>query len=72
VIATVTLAPESAGTAIVDLRYKLAWQGLHLDKVFHATTDPQAVRDEVFGCLEAIPFRVDATIDEPERYERTA
>jgi hypothetical protein len=67
VIATVTLAPASAGTAITDLRYNLAWQGLQLDKVFHATTDPQAVRDDVFGCLQAIPFRVDATIFEKRK-----
>jgi len=39
------------GDALLALRRDLGWRGLHLDRVFHATEDPQVVRDEVFVLL---------------------
>jgi len=62
IIATVVMNPAVIGSAISRLRYDLGWRGVHLDEFFHATTDPQAVRDEVFASLASLPFRVDATI----------
>ena len=64
VIATVALARAVVAPTLTNLRYDLAWRGAHLDAVFHAATDPQAVRDEVFACRAPISFRIDATIFE--------
>jgi hypothetical protein len=44
------------------LRRELAWAGVGLDTEFHATTDPQSVRDRVFQTLAPYEFRIDATI----------
>ena len=41
-----------------------------LDKVFHATEDPQAIRDEVFEILRAGDFRIDATVLEKSKAQR--
>jgi hypothetical protein len=46
-----TVADCAVGDELLNLRRRMAWRGLHLDAVFHATTDPQIVRDEVFGVL---------------------
>jgi hypothetical protein len=67
VLATVTLDPTVVGPAITALRYDLGWRGLALDSVFHATTDAQAVRDEIFAALAPLQFRVDATILEKRK-----
>ncbi len=56
-----------AGDALLALRRDLGWRGLHLDQVFHATEDPQAVRDEVFAILNKMDCRVDATILEKRK-----
>ena len=55
------------GDELLQLRRELGWRGVHLDKVFHATEDPQAVRDEVFEVLSAGDFRIDATILEKSK-----
>lgn len=62
VISTVTLDPRVVAPAMTALRYDLGWRGLALDSVFHASTDAQAVRDEVFATLTPLPLRIDATI----------
>lgn len=62
VLATVTVDDCQIGKDLLDLRRNLAWQGLYLDRVFHATTDDQAVRNHVFSLLAQAGFRVDATI----------
>jgi hypothetical protein len=62
ILCTVTADHCEAGDALLRLRRDLGWKGVHLDRVFHATEDPQAVRDEVFAVLSGIDFRVDATI----------
>lgn len=49
------------------LRRELAWRGVNLDRVFHATTELQAVRDEVYGPLAGKEIRVDATIFEKRK-----
>ena len=67
VLATVTLDDGQLGKDLLDLRRELAWQGLYLDRGFHATEDDQAIRDHVFNLLAAADFRVDATILEKRK-----
>ena len=55
------------GDSLLALRRQLAWKGHNRDTVFHATEDPQAVRDAVFGLLATHDFRVDATIFEKSK-----
>jgi len=63
ILCTVTMKdPGAIAGALMGLRMDLAWRGQHLDQVFHATTDPQAVRDEVFDLIKDFDLRVDATI----------
>jgi hypothetical protein len=52
---------------LLALRRDLGWRGLHLDRVFHATEDPQAVRNEVFAILSDMDCWVDATILEKRK-----
>lgn len=62
ILTTVTAPDCSLGDGLLRLRRDLAWKGVGLDTDFHATTDLQAVRDEVFKVLQAHDFRIDATI----------
>ena len=52
---------------MLNLRRTLAWEGLGLNREFHATTDEQAIRDRVFAELSAHSFRVDCTILEKSK-----
>lgn len=67
VLTTVTLDDCQIGNDLLELRRQLAWQGINLDRVFHASTEEQAVRDEVFKLLAGASFRVDATILEKQK-----
>ncbi len=67
VLCTVMAEHCAAGDALLALRRDLGWRGLHLDRVFHATEDSQAIRAEVFALLRAQDFRVDATILEKRK-----
>ncbi len=51
-----------AGDRLQALRRRLAWRGVHLGAVLHATEDPQSVRDAVFQTLARCELRIDATI----------
>lgn len=62
ILCTVAADECVVGDALLKLRRDLGWKGIHLDSVFHAAEDPQAVRDEVFAVLATMPFRIDATI----------
>lgn len=62
ILCTIASSQCEVGDALLALRRDLGWRGLHLDRVFHATEDPQAVRDEVFALLTAMDCWVDATI----------
>jgi hypothetical protein len=64
ILTTVTVADCASGSSVLDLRRELAWQGHGLDREFHATTDPQLIRDAVFASLAPLPFRIDCTIIE--------
>lgn len=62
IIGTVTLEDCGIGDELLALRRELAWEGLHLD-AFHATTDKQHVRDQVFARIAGSQgLRFDATI----------
>jgi hypothetical protein len=67
VLCTVTVDDCSVGDDLLDLRRTLGWRGMHLDSVFHATEDPQAVRNEVFDLLKDSALRIDATIFEKSK-----
>jgi hypothetical protein len=62
ILTTVTSQDFGLGSAMLDLRRKLAWEGIGLDREFHATTDRQEVRDRVFAVLAAHTFRIDCTL----------
>lgn len=62
ILCTVASHHCEAGDALLALRRDLGWRGLHLDQVFHATEDPQAVRDEVFALLADMDCWIDATV----------
>jgi hypothetical protein len=62
ILATVTMSNCQAGDRLQALRRRLAWQGVHLGAVLHATEDPQPVRDEVFHTLALCAMRIDASI----------
>lgn len=67
VLCTVTMDDPSVGNDLLALRRDMAWRGVALDSELHATTDKQAVRDEVFALLAKSAFRVDATIFEKRK-----
>lgn len=61
-LATITLRDCAIGNDLLALRRELAWRGEHLTTEFHASDDPQSVRNEVFALIAAADFRIDATI----------
>jgi hypothetical protein len=67
ILCTIASTDCDVGDALLSLRRELGWRGLHLDRVFHATEDPQAVRDEVFALLAGMDCWVDATILEKSK-----
>jgi hypothetical protein len=67
VLTTIALSDCDVGNRLLDLRRTIGWKGMHLGAVFHASEDPQAVRDEVFDLLVAADFRIDATILEKSK-----
>ena len=59
------IAPDcEVGDALTELRRKLAWEGHELGDYFHATTDKQVVRDEVYATILKYDFSIQATIME--------
>lgn len=61
-IGTITIGSTDAGDELLRLHRELAWQGVGLESAFHASTDKQVVRDQVFGVIQQMAFRFDATI----------
>jgi hypothetical protein len=63
---TCTVVMDQCGVAndLLNLRRDLAWRGDDLGEYFHATTDRQSVRDEVFATIVKHPFSIQATIAE--------
>jgi hypothetical protein len=67
ILCTVLMEDCSIGAELLALRRRLAWEDYELGEYFHATTDKQPVRDEVYKVLRAHPFRVQATIMEKSK-----
>lgn len=65
-VGTVTIDGDHARSELnrklSDLKYDMANRGVPVDGWFHATTDKQAVRDEVFKLLVAEGVHVDVTV----------
>ncbi len=64
ILCTVVMDDCDVATELLNLRRRLAWDGYELGEYFHATTDKQAVRDEVYKVITAAKFTVQATIME--------
>lgn len=62
ILTSITMATCAVGHELLELRRRLAWDGLPLLAEFHASEETQSVRDHVFGLLDAHEFRIDATI----------
>ena len=67
IITTVATLDCGVGNALLELRRELAWRGQGLDSEFHAATDQQAIRNEVFCILAGGGFRIDATLLEKSK-----
>lgn len=67
ILTTVNLENCNAGDDLVSLRRKLAWDGYELGEYFHASTDRQAVRDEVFKAICQHGFSVQSTVMEKSK-----
>lgn len=65
-VGTLMIAGEAEMTALRDdlanLRYTLVEKGVPHHAPFHASEDPQHVRDAVFGVLTRHDFKVDVTL----------
>ena len=62
VLTTITVDDFTIGDELQQLRRDLGWRGVELRGEFHATTDSQAVRNEVYAVIARHDFRIDATI----------
>src|SRR6266542_377135 len=62
ILTTVTLQDFSVEGELLQLRRDLAWTGVNLPGSFHATTDKQPVRNQVYSILTRHDFRIDTTI----------
>ncbi|MEV4934782.1 DUF3800 domain-containing protein [Sphingobium sp. LSP13-1-1.1] len=67
ILCTVSMEDCSLAADLLDLRRRLAWEGRELGEYFHATTDKQDVRDEVYATILKKPFKVQATIMEKSK-----
>jgi len=67
ILCTIVMDDCAVGTQLLDLRRRLAWEGFELGEYFHATTDKQAVRDEVYKVITNSPFSIQATIMEKSK-----
>jgi len=67
ILTTVTLKDCSVGDALLKLRREMAWKDVVLTEQFHAASDCQEVRDQVFKCITTFDFRVDATVLEKKK-----
>jgi hypothetical protein len=52
---------------LLTLKQDLAWKNIVHDSAFHATEDPQEVRDQVFDTLDGHDFAVDVTLLEKSK-----
>jgi hypothetical protein len=67
ILCTMTADGFELGNQLLELRRTLAFEGRHLRADFHASEDPQAVRDRVYEVLQDADVRVDATFLEKSK-----
>jgi Protein of unknown function (DUF3800) len=67
ILCTVIMDECSLGADLLELRRRLAWEDYELGEYFHATTDKQAVRNEVFLEITKKNFNIQATIMEKSK-----
>jgi hypothetical protein len=67
IVCTIAMTDCDAGSELLALRRRLAWGGLKVADYFHATTDTQEIRDQVFQSLEKHEFEIQATIMEKSK-----
>ena len=66
ILCSITTSSPDIGNDLQDLRRRLSWEGV-CDDAFHATTDRQEIRDQVFDLISTMDFRVDATLLEKSK-----
>ncbi|MCO5216902.1 MAG: DUF3800 domain-containing protein, partial [Thermomicrobiales bacterium] len=65
ILTSVKMTDCSGADALISLRREFEWSGVEFDDgAFHATSDKQAVRDEVFKRIVTMDIRVDTWIIE--------
>jgi hypothetical protein len=64
IICTVTLTDLSVAADLVKLRRKMVWAGEEVSDFFHATTDKQTIRDQVYDVIRTHNVGIQATICE--------
>lgn len=57
-------AVRSLEAEILELKREMAWNGIIHDNYFHASEDPQVVRDAVFEVINRHPVMFDVTLVE--------
>jgi|DewCreStandDraft_1066081.scaffolds.fasta_scaffold01416_17 hypothetical protein len=62
IVGTVTVSSYAVGDALLDLRRRLAWQGIEMRRAFHATDDTNRIRREVFALISQYEFKADFTL----------
>jgi hypothetical protein len=67
IVCTVVMKDCHAGTGLLELRRKLAWDKQPIRDYFHAAEDRQSVRDHVFSYLQGLDFSIQATIMEKSK-----
>jgi hypothetical protein len=70
IVTTVTMDDCRAGDALAQVRRDLVWQGINLNNPPHATDDPPAARNAIFGALMRANIRIDATVMEKRKAQR--
>ena len=67
ILCTIMMDDRSVGDRMLALRRELAWSGAPLGEYFHATSDRQSIRDEVYAAILDYDFTVQATIMEKSK-----
>lgn len=67
ILTTVVIPDHAIERELLDLRRELVWRGTNPPDAFHATSDEQNTRNEVFSVLCKHDLRIDATILEKSK-----
>jgi hypothetical protein len=67
IVCTIMMDNCKIGDDLLALRRELAWRRAPLRDYFHASTDAQATRDDVFGLIKKYDFTIHANIMEKSK-----